>query len=100
MDIAEVVSDPKAVRQLFLGTYGKEKKYGNRTIKAFLHSIKHFYDFIVLEYPEMFKKDLMDRNRVRVNNWIKGCQSQIASERHLKDEHEVETEVAPGMPIS
>ena len=100
MDIAEVVSDPKAVRQLFLGTYCKEKKYGNRTIKAFLHSLKHFYNFIVLEYPEMFEKDLMDRNRLRVDNWIKGCQSQIASEKHLKDEHEVETEVTPGMPIS
>ena len=85
----------KAIRDTFLKRYCIEKKFGPRTVKAYLQSLDHFYNFLQSEVNFMFSNDLMANLKVKIKYWMKTYQRQSSQHKHLKDDYEEETQLTP-----
>ena len=94
MDIASLTRT-KRIRDEFLKIYCVHKKYEARTIRAYLHSLDHFYTYLIAERSTIFESNMLSSIKVKVRNWINSYQRLSRKQKHLKDDREEETEITP-----
>ena len=94
MDIASLTRT-KRIRDEFLKIYCVHKKYEARTIRAYLHSLDHFYTYLIAERSAIFESNMLSSIKVKVRNWINSYQRLSRKQKHLKDDREEETEITP-----
>ena len=90
MDIVSL-TNCKLIRERFLKFHCTQKRFGARTIKSYLQSLNHLYNFFLCECSAIFENELLTRCQIKLRNWIKSFQRQSGMQKHLKDDFEEET---------
>ena len=90
MDIASL-TNCKLIRERFLKLHCSRKKLGPRTIKSYLQSLNHIYNFFLSEFTALFENELLTQCQIKVRNWMKSFQRECSMQKHLKDDYEEET---------
>ena len=98
MDLASL-TDSKAIRDTFLTNYCVQRKFGPCTVKAYLQSMDHFYNFFQSEFSSVLSNELMAKLKIKLKNWMRTYQRQSTQHKHLKDDYEEETQLTPNKII-
>ena len=76
--------DRKKIRTLFLEKYCKEQKYAPLTVKRYISSLSHFYDFVITDEVLIDKVSPEDVFKMKViaSKWSKSYNS--AADEHAR----------------
>lgn len=89
--------DLKLIRQVFLKSYVKEKKYEACTIKSYLVSLRHFYTFLLSDKPDGINFDWVDVSfsREKVKMWSASYKREASTRKWQKLEEDVLNRLTP-----
>lgn len=84
--------DTMLIRNIFLESYVKSKKYEAATIKSYLMSLRHFYSFLLSEKPDGVEFNVEDINakREKIHFWSTTYKRESCTRRWQKLEEDTE----------
>ncbi|XP_057304437.1 uncharacterized protein LOC130641583 [Hydractinia symbiolongicarpus] len=89
--------DRNIIRNEFLANYCEKQSYAPLTVKKYLSSLMHFYDFLINDEISLknYTADDIIRMKVRISNWSKSYNPAAKEHEALRCEEEMKVLLTP-----